>query len=92
MNPSQINKSLRYDLYKDHGHETERCRSLKFLVEKLIKAGHLRRYVREIDQGWSKPRQDADRIAVGAIAPPEPRPAINYILDVPFDDQYQLKR
>ena len=27
------------------------CRSLKFMVEKLIKAGHLKRYNREIDHG-----------------------------------------
>ena len=34
--------------HRDHGHETEKCRSLKFLEEKLIKAGHLRRYVKEV--------------------------------------------
>ena len=49
--PSQRNPSTRCDYHKDHEHETNRCRSLKFLVEKLIKAGHLRRYVREVDCG-----------------------------------------
>ena len=49
--PAQRNKSLRCDYHRDHGHETNRCRSLKFLVEKLIKAGHLRRYLKEEDQG-----------------------------------------
>ena len=38
-------------LYRDHGYETDRCRSLKFLVEKLIKVGHLKRYIREINNG-----------------------------------------
>ena len=59
-------------------------------MEKLIKAGHLKRYVREIDQG-PEPRQDADIIVAGATAPLKPRPAINYILGGRFDDQYQTK-
>ena len=59
-------------------------------MEKLIKAGHLRRYVREIDQG-PEPRQDADSITTSVAAPPEHRPTINYILGGPSDDQYQTK-
>ena len=31
---AQRNQSLRCDYHKDHGHETNRCRSLKFLVER----------------------------------------------------------
>ena len=48
-NPSQRNKSFRYDYHRDHGHETDKCRILKFMVEKLIKEGHLGKYIREID-------------------------------------------
>ena len=48
--PAQRNKSLRCDYHKDHGHEIVRCRSLKFLVEKLIKAGHLWRHLEEVGQ------------------------------------------
>ena len=47
--PSQRNKFLSYGYHRDHRHETDRCRSLKFLMEKLIKAGHLRRYVKEVN-------------------------------------------
>ena len=47
-NPAQHNQSLRCDYHRDHEHETNRCRSLKFMVEKLIKAGHLRRYIQEM--------------------------------------------
>ena len=79
--PSQRNKSLQCDYHRDHGHETDRCRSLKFLVEKMIKAGNLRRYIRE----------PADRIIAGVTVPSKSRPAINYILGGPSDDQYQLK-
>ena len=32
--PAQRNQSLRCDYHRDHGHETNRCRSLKFLVER----------------------------------------------------------
>ena len=84
MDPSQRNRSLWCDYHRDLGHEIDRCRSVKFLVEKLIKAGHLRSYLREIDQG-AEPRQAANRITVGAVAPPESRPAINYILGSPSD-------
>ena len=45
--PDQRNRSLMRDYHMDHGHETNHCQSLKFLVEKLIRAGHLRRYIRE---------------------------------------------
>ena len=62
----------------------------KFLVERLIKAWHLRRYVREVNHG-AESTPTADRITIGATALPESRPAINYILGGPFDDQYQLK-
>ena len=39
----QRNRPLRCDYHRDHGHETNHCQSLKFLIEKLIRAGHLRR-------------------------------------------------
>ena len=90
MDPSQRNKSLRCDYHRDHGHETDRCRSLKFMVEKLIKAGHLRRYVKEPDQEVES-GQAANRITIGTSTPTESRPTINYILGGPSDDQYQSK-
>ena len=49
--PSQRNKSLRCDYHRDHGHKIDRCRSLKFLVENLIKARHVLRYLRDVEQG-----------------------------------------
>ena len=82
--PSQRNRSLQYDYHRDYGHETDGC-SLKFLVDKLIKARHLRRYIKEIDQG-EEPWQAADRITVGAVAPLESRLAIKYILGSASDD------
>ena len=88
--PSLRNKSLRCDYHRDHGHETDRCRSLKFLVEKLIKVRHLSRYVKEGDHG-EESGQAMDRITTGATIPIESRPAINYILGGPSNDQYKSK-
>ena len=86
LDPAYFNQSLRCDYHRDHGHETNRCRSLKFLVERLIRAGH-RRYVRETVRG-AKVAPAVERIA----ARTEPRPTINYIRGDPVDDQYQSKR
>ena len=82
---------MRCDYHRDHGHETNRCQSLKFLVERLIKVGHLRRYIREVDRKEGS-TPTTSKITIGVVAPPEPRPTINYILGGLFDDQYQSKR
>ena len=76
--PSKRNPSLWCDYHRDHGHETNKCRSLKFLVERLIRAGHLRRYIREVDSE-EEPAPTAGRITIGVVALPEPRPIINYM-------------
>ena len=59
----QRNRSLRCDYHRDHGHETNHCQSLKFLIEKLIRAGHLRRYIRESSSGVAA-APTADRAVV----------------------------
>ncbi|RVW98422.1 hypothetical protein CK203_026749 [Vitis vinifera] len=45
-NPSTRDRSRRCAFHKDHGHTTETCRSFQYLVERLIKAGHLKQYLR----------------------------------------------
>ena len=49
--------------------------------------GHLRRYIREIDQ-IVESGQAMDRVTGAVAAPSESRPAINYILGGPSEDQY----
>nr|CAN65668.1 hypothetical protein VITISV_022190 [Vitis vinifera] len=44
--PSQRDHSKKCAYHKEHGHTTETCRSLHYLVEKLIRAGHLKQYLR----------------------------------------------
>ena len=90
MNPSQRNPFVRCDYHSDHGHETNKYRSLKFIVERLVNAGHLKRYIREVDRGEeSEPIADRTTARVPTLF--ESRPAINYLLGVSLDDQYQSK-
>ena len=84
--PDQRNRSLRCDYHRDHGHETNHCQSLKFLVEKLIRAGHLRKYIREPTRGVAA-APTADRVVVDI----EHALAINFILGGPADSQYKSK-
>ena len=61
------------------------------MVEKLIRASHLRRYLRELTRGAA-----AATTAGGAVVEikhaPGPRPTINFILGGPADNQYQSKK
>ena len=87
----QRNKSLRCDYHRDHGHETNHYQSLKFLVEKLIRARHLKRYIQEPTHGVEV-APTADRVVVDIEHASGPRPAINFILGGPADSQYQFKK
>ncbi|XP_034681044.1 uncharacterized protein LOC117910982 [Vitis riparia] len=44
--PSKRDHSKKCAYHKEHGHTTEACKSLHYLVERLIKAGHLKQYLR----------------------------------------------
>ena len=90
-NPAHHNQSLRCDYHRDHGHETNQCRSLKFLVERLIRVGQLRRYVQEMVRR-AEVAPVVKKIAAIAELSAEPRPTINYILGGLIDDQYPSKR
>ena len=61
------------------------------MVERLIKGRHLKRYIGEVDRE-EESAPTSGRVTTGVIAPPEPRPAINYILGGLLDDQLQSKR
>ena len=87
----QRNRSLRCDYHRDHGHETNHCQSLKFLIEKLIWVGHLRRYIREPSSGVAA-ALTADRAVVDTEHASGSWPAINFILGGPLDSQYQSKK
>ena len=87
----QRNRSLRCDYHRDHGHEINHCQSLKFLVEKLIRGGHLRRYLREPTRGAA-----VATTAGGAVVEIEhalgPRSTTNFILGGPANNQCQSNK
>ena len=89
--PNQRNRSLRCDYHKDHDHETNHCQSLKFLVEKLIRVGHLRRYIREPTRGVAV-APTVDKVVVDIDHASGSQPAINFILGGLADSQYQSKK
>ena len=87
----QRNRSLRCDYHRDHRHKTNHCQSLKFLVEKLIRAGHLKRYLRE-PTCWTTAAPIADRAIAEIEHALGPRSTINFILGGPVNSQYQSKK
>ncbi|RVW60021.1 hypothetical protein CK203_089513 [Vitis vinifera] len=50
-NPSERNRNKRCDYHKDHGHTTETCINLHYRVKDLLKAGHLKQYIRTAPKG-----------------------------------------
>ena len=60
-------------------------------MEKLIRVGHLRRYIQETVRK-AKATPAVERITASVELPLEPRPIINYILGGLADDRYHSKR
>ena len=89
--PDQRNRSLQCDYHRDHSHETNNCQSLKFMVEKLIRASHLRRYLRGTARG-TPAVPSTDRAVAEIEHAPKPRSTINFILGGPTDSQFQSKK
>ncbi|RVX08361.1 hypothetical protein CK203_017744 [Vitis vinifera] len=86
--PSTRDHSKRCVFHKEHGHTTETCRSLQYLVEKLIKAGHLKQYLRSDTKEKSLPN-------ITILEPPGPQPpkaVINYINGGPSDEEYDSRQ
>ncbi|XP_034689225.1 uncharacterized protein LOC117917110 [Vitis riparia] len=75
--------------HKEHDHTTETCRSLQYLVERLIKAGHLRQYLRSDARDRDAARgHDSGTPAI----PAAPKAVINYINGGPSDEEINSKR
>ncbi|RVX06312.1 hypothetical protein CK203_027556 [Vitis vinifera] len=87
--PSTRDRSRRCAFHKDHGHTTETCRSFQYMVERLIKAGHLKQYLRS-DSGR---RDTPQHHNLGNLrAPAAPKAVINYITGGPSDEEYDSRR
>ncbi|XP_010663842.1 uncharacterized protein LOC104882389 [Vitis vinifera] len=87
--PSKKDHSKRCAIHKEHGHTTETCRCLHDLVERLIKAGHLKQYLRSD----TRDRDAFQNHNSGAPkAPIAPKDVINYINGGPSNEEYDFKR
>lgn len=81
-------RNRRCSFHKDHDHITEQCKSLHFLVEKLIRVEDLKQYVCIVD----RQRETMQELAVQDLASPAtPRVVINYIHRGPVDNRYGSK-
>ena len=88
-NPAKRDRNRKCVYHKEHGHTTEQCRSLHYLVEKIIKVGHLKQYVRSEGQS-GKTSQGPSTTTPTTFVPP--RVVINYIHGGPLDEEYNSKR
>ena len=87
--PSKRDHSKKCVFHKKHGHTTETCRCLHYLVERLIKAGHLKQYLRSDARGGDASRNHNSGTP---RAPAAPKAVINYITEGPSDEEYDSKR
>ena len=87
--PSTRDRSRRCAFHKDHGHTTETCRALQYLVERLIKAGHLKQYLRSDTEGRITSQHHNPGVP---NAPAAPKAVINYINGGPPDEEYDSRR
>ena len=89
IDPARQDRNKMCSYHKNHNHTTEQFKSLHYLVEKLIKARHLKHYVRTTD----RQRKTSQELVVQALASPTvPRVVINYINGDPVDDRHSSKR
>ena len=82
--PSKRDHSKKCAYHKEHCHTMERCRSLHYLVERLIKAGHLMQYLRSEARVRDTPR---NRDSETSRTPIAPKAIINYIHGGPLDEE-----
>lgn len=87
--PTKRDRNKKCAYHKEHDHTTEQCRSLQYLVEKLMRAGYLRQYI--LSEGKNEESsQNPITTAPATFAPL--RVVINYIHGGPLDEEYNSKR
>ncbi|XP_034701087.1 uncharacterized protein LOC117926120 [Vitis riparia] len=87
--PSKRDHRKKCAYHKEHGHTIETCRSLHYLVEKLIRAGHLKQYLRSDARARDISRNHNSGTS---RIPTAPKAVINYIHGGPLDEEYVSKR
>ena len=67
----------------------EQCKSLHYLVEKLLRVGHLKQYVHSEGRRGETTQDPATQVPTTSAAP---KAIINYINGESIDEKYNSKR
>ncbi|WJZ99756.1 hypothetical protein VitviT2T_018173 [Vitis vinifera] len=87
--PTKRDHSKRCVFHKEHGHTTEECRCLHYLVVRLIRAGNLKQYLRSDTKGRDAFQNHNSGAPKASAAP---KAVINYINGGSSDEEYDSKR
>ena len=86
--PTKPDRSRKCAYHKEHDHTTKQCRSLHYLVERLIRTRHPKQYIRLTREQRETTRDLITQVPKTSIAP---RAVINYIHGGPVDKKYNSK-
>ena len=89
IDPDRWDWNRRYSYYKDHGRTTEQCKSLHYLVEKLIRVRHLKQYICTTNGQREVTPKVAAQVLMSLATP---RVVINYIHGGTIDDKHSTRR
>ncbi|RVW59393.1 hypothetical protein CK203_103230 [Vitis vinifera] len=85
MDSAKRDRNRKCAYHKEHEHTTEQFRSLHYLVEKLVRAEHLRQYVHSEGKNGVTSRSPTTTTPAASTAP---RVVINYIHNEPINEEY----
>lgn len=86
--PAKRDRDKKCAYHKEHDHTIEQCRSLHYLVEKLVRARHLRQYVCSKGKNMESSQNP---VTTPPTTSATPRVVINYIHGGPLDKEYDSK-
>ena len=89
IDPTRQDRNKRCSFHKDHGHITRQCKSLHYLVQKLIRVGHLKQYVCTVGKQRETTQEAVVQASTSLAAP---RVVIIYIHGSPINDRYSSKQ
>ena len=89
MDSAKRDRNIKCAYHKEHEHTTEQCRSLHYLVEKLVRVERLRQYVHLEGKNGVTSQSPTTTTPVASTAP---RVVINYIHDGPINEEYNSKQ
>ena len=58
QNPPNVDLSKYYHYHHNNDHTTDECDTLRDKIEELVRAGHLKHYIRETGEGPPRPRYE----------------------------------